>query len=67
MRVNLYTDHGDKSNTMDHQGTCELSECFPGPENGDEYLLAHTELDRTGRYWGGGGASPLFLIMRIRE
>lgn len=64
MRVNTY--EIDAAGERLNAENITLIDCFPGPENGDEYLLAYTELERTGRYWGGGGASPLFLIMRVR-
>jgi hypothetical protein len=44
----------------------DLTECFPEPGD-EEYLLAHMELERSGRYWGGGGAAPIFLITKAEE
>ncbi len=42
----------------------ELEDVFPGPENADELFGARRELEAAGRYWGGGGAAPIFLLMR---
>lgn len=71
MRVNVYhstrTDRLPTASKKDLSSQCELIECFPGPENGDEYLIAHGYLERDGRYWGGGGASPTFLIIRVER
>lgn len=70
MRVIIYTrhDHLMPTGAADDEAVevPHLSACFPGDENDEEYFLAHRRLEREGRYWGGGGASPLFLIMRVR-
>ena len=66
MRVNTYEVLADGTERLTAENV-ELAECFPGPENGDESILAQFELDRAGRYWGGGGAAPLFLLMLVRS
>ena len=33
----------------------------------DEYSAARAELQRSGRYWVGGGAAPLVLLMRTTQ
>lgn len=69
MRVNIFqSTRPDRLPTAAPDDQCaanvDLMEAFPGPENGDEYLLAHGYLERDGRYWAGGGAAPIFLIMK---
>jgi len=54
--------------TDDNEATwreCDLRDAFP--DDDEEYEAAHAELTQTGRYWAGGGAAPLMLIMRVRE
>lgn len=36
-------------------------------DDADEYQKAMGELKRSGRYWFGGGAQPLVLIMPCRH
>jgi hypothetical protein len=47
-----------------YRGTCELSEAVP--EQG-ERNRAHAYLALVGRYWVGGGAVPLVLLMNAHE
>ena len=63
MRVNTYTIDPDGTEKL-HAENVSLLECFPDKD--DEYYTAERYLEREGRYWGGGGATPLFLIMRVR-
>lgn len=44
---------------------CDLTEALPTPDA--EQALAYQELRDHGRCWVGGGASPLILLMRVRE
>jgi hypothetical protein len=37
------------------------------PTDDDEYGPARDELSRVGRYWIGGGAAPLVLLVRAGE
>lgn len=69
MKVNIYhSTRPDRLPTRSAADQCaanvDLSEAFPGPENGDEAILAHGYLEREGRYWAGDGASPIFLITK---
>lgn len=68
MRVNVYTTANNYiMPTGAAEDTCaadvELSECIERDD--PEYLAALEHLNHIGRYWGGGGASPMFLIMRV--
>lgn len=67
MKVNTYEIDDKTGEERLHCANVTLLDCFPEGGKDEEYLLAHFELDRHGRYWGGGGAAPLFLIMRIKE
>lgn len=60
MRVRIYDVDAEGSETF--RATCELRDCFPVD---DDYYNAMSELTRSGRYWGGGGAAPLVLLFRI--
>lgn len=66
MRVNTYTIEADGTEKL-HCENVDLMECFPDAPQDDEYHVAKRYLERDGRYWGGGGATPLFLLMRIRD
>ena len=59
MKVRLYdyTEHGEV-----YRCTCDLAECFP--DDDAELRAAVSELSTTGRYWTGGGAAPIVLLMR---
>lgn len=56
--------------TETERSVCDLHECFPNDSrdcNGtSEFLVALRELQSTGRYWAGGGASPLVLLKRVQ-
>lgn len=41
---------------------CDLRECFP--DDDEEYYVALGALKKDGRFWTGGGASPLVLLMK---
>ncbi len=43
---------------------CDLSDAF---HDCDEYATAWNELHKRGRYWAGGGAAPLALLVIIRD
>lgn len=65
MRVHIYDYSGvrpDNSGTYDYLGECELTEALPEPN--EESALAFQGLRDHGRYWIGGGASPLILLVR---
>ncbi len=60
MRVKVSWDEG-----ATFEPECNLGDCFPDdPVDFDE---AWNELRKTGRYWTGGGAQPLGLIVRVRD
>ena len=42
----------------------DLADAFPDPEDG-ERAKAERELRKSGRYWAGGGAAPLVLLVRL--
>lgn len=44
---------------------CDLADCFP--DDPEEQRHARAEIERAGRYWTGGGAAPLVLIMPVRD
>jgi hypothetical protein len=44
-----------------------LRDCFPDDEHDSDYHAARYELERAGRVWIGGGAAPLFLLMRVQS
>jgi hypothetical protein len=41
-----------------------LRDCFPDDDQDADYVAAVNEIDRQGRAWVGGGAAPLFLLIR---
>ncbi len=44
-----------------------LRDCFPDDDQNDtDYHSALDEIKRCGRVWIGGGAAPLFLLIRAR-
>lgn len=61
MKVRVY--NIDKTNAETLRCECYLSECYPDDQDG--YLNAREELLKSGRYWEGGGAMPLTLLMRV--
>jgi hypothetical protein len=63
MRVNVY-DHDQNTGEESLQArNVDLEECFPNDRVA--YYTAREELERAGRYWVGGGAAPLVLLLRI--
>lgn len=54
----------DEGATFDE--TCDLRDIYVGEDLDEEYFAARNELERIGRYWEGGGAAPLVLIMKVR-
>lgn len=61
MKVKIY-DH-DANGTEMPPREAHLWECFPD-DNDPEYQLALDALKRDGRYWTGGGAAPLVLLVK---
>lgn len=60
MRIRIYAvDQQTGAETV--EGECDLTEALDDPE----YLDALMELEKVGRYWVGGGAAALSLLMRI--
>lgn len=59
MKVKIYDVADDGTETF--RAECFLGEAF---EDHAEYQNAWFELLRSGRYWLGGGAAPLVLLMR---
>lgn len=59
MLVRLYDVDKDGNETFRAQ--CDHAECF---DNADDAARALDTLRRDGRYWAGGGAAPLVLLMR---
>ena len=43
---------------------CDLTDCINPKWDTDNYYAALRELTTAGRYWTGGGAAPLCLLMR---
>jgi hypothetical protein len=64
MRVRIYDvdQHGNQTPS----GECELVEAFGDGRADPDFLPAADELARAGRYWLGGGAAPLVLLMAVR-
>ena len=64
MKVKVYdiSHNGDET----FRAECDHSECFPNDQgyNDDESEIALDQLRTSGRYWAGGGAAPLVLLMR---
>lgn len=61
MRVKIY-DFDDKGNEI-LRGESSLRDCFPS--DAQEQYIAALSLRTYGRYWAGGGAAPLVLLMRV--
>jgi len=63
MKVKIfdYTD-GSETPVLSEGGECDLRECFP--DDDEEYQAALDALKAEGRYWTGGGAAPLVLLMK---
>ena len=60
MQVKIY-DYAESGEEV-FRAQCDVAECFP--DDDDELRAALRELSTVGRYWAGGGASPLTLLMR---
>jgi hypothetical protein len=61
MRVNIY-DIDNRGTERLRAASVELSECIDRTDK--EYVQALNQLNHMGRYWGGGGASPIFMLIR---
>lgn len=62
MRVTIY----DADNAI--HGICQLEEAIPG-DDVDAIALreqAKEEFAKAGRFWVGGGAAPLYMLMPLR-
>lgn len=46
---------------------CDLTDCIDTKWDADTYYAALRELTTVGRYWIGGGAAPLCLLMRAQQ
>jgi hypothetical protein len=62
MRVKISWDEGA---TFERE--CELTDAINPEWDRDEYEAARVELERAGRYWIGGGAAPLGLLMTTKR
>jgi hypothetical protein len=60
MMIKQYTVDDTGGETF--EGECALDDCFEVDD--PEYQVALSELDASGRYWCGGGAAVLFLLVR---
>lgn len=60
MRVKISYDEGST-----FVAECDLTDCFPDFQDDMDYFHALDELSRVGRFWAGGGAAPLALLMRV--
>lgn len=63
MRIEVFLINDDDTETS--QGECLFTEAMPEPD--DEQALAYQALRDTGSYIGGGGASPLFRLVKIEK
>jgi hypothetical protein len=61
MRVNLYYVAEDGTETLTDANVL-LDDCYPGPENADDYADAHSHLLAYHEYFTGGGTAPLRVI-----
>lgn len=60
MRVKVFDVNAYGEETLEAE--CDLRDCFP--DGGDDYTRAFVELRDCGRFWTGGGAAPLFKLVR---
>jgi hypothetical protein len=60
MRVKVF----ESDTTTPISEACDLLDCFP--DDPDEYEAALAELNKSGRYWAGGGAAALLYIVKER-
>lgn len=58
MRVKISWDEGST-----FERACDLTECIEQTWDAETFAEATRHLETTGRYWLGGGAGPLCLIM----
>ena len=63
MKIRIY-DYSDDADNSAIVSECDLRDCFD--EDDDEYLEAAAEIKISGRYWIGGGATPLMLLQRVQ-
>jgi hypothetical protein len=62
MKVRIY-DIERETGAETFTGECELIEAFGDGARDPEYYEAFREIASVGRYWLGGGAAPLVLLM----
>ena len=55
----------DEGSTFDRE--CNLQDAINPEWDNDEYERARAALSTIGRYWVGGGAHPLGLLMRVTD
>ena len=67
MRVNLYhVDYSTSGESFEWSGSA--ADFASKNEMADsDYAAMRNELEKSGRFWLGGVAAPLFLVMRARE
>lgn len=61
MRVKISWDEGK---TFERE--CDLEDCIQTTYDAETYHAAQIELANKGRYWLGGGACPLALLVLVR-
>ncbi len=66
MRIKIYSvDQDTGEETFDDE--CWLYEAIDPVDDPELTEIAHRELRATGRFWCGGGASPLCLMTLVKE
>lgn len=63
--VNVYDVAEDGTETLTAENVT-LIDVFPDGNDDEDIHQARHDLRQSGRYWGGGGAAPRFLLMRVR-
>jgi hypothetical protein len=61
MQVKIYDYPENGAETL--RGVSTLRDCFP--DDAQERRAAELSLRTYGRYWAGGGAAPLVLLMPV--
>lgn len=60
MHVNIY----DQDGATLYRSNVALEDAINTKWDADTYAEAKSELEKSGRYWLGGGAAPLLLLIR---